>query len=57
MICIKNRASISYFYAVVFPNLKQTLYLLLPLHVNTKKIQLVSAGAMDELTELALSFE
>jgi hypothetical protein len=29
----------------------------LPLHVNTKKIQLVSAGAMDELTELALSFE
>jgi hypothetical protein len=27
------------------------------LHVNTKKIQLVSAGAMDELTELALSFE
>jgi len=56
-ICINNRASFSYFYAVVFQNLKQILYLLLLLHVNTKKIQLVSGGAMDKLIELALSFE
>ena len=55
--CLKSRASFSYFYAVVFPNLKQTLYLLLLLYISTKKIQLVSGGAMDELIELALSFE